>query len=124
MRKIQIIASTLIMVLLLTLIGCDVEPVTTTIMETKTVTPAAQTVTITPTTQTVTVTETKTITSTVPSTTMSTSTSTSQSTTSESTFPVQEQIITSPDGKLQIVSHVKSVNSIGGLNVDGNHKEY
>jgi len=84
MGKKYIITCALVSVLLL-VVGCKPEPVTTTVNVTKTITPAAQTITITPTAQTITVTKTETTTKTVSATTPSTTTTTTPSTTTTTT---------------------------------------
>jgi hypothetical protein len=105
------IAVVSVVAILVTVSGCKAEPVTTTVTEIKTITPAAQTITTTATAQTITVTSTSMITITASQSTTS-STIVSQSTTTSNTVaPLshytndQPQQITSEDGKIQIVSH-------------------
>jgi hypothetical protein len=124
MNKVYSIAGFLLVIALLGLSGCEAEPVTTTVL--KTVTAPAQTITATSTftaaPQTVTVTETKTVTATAPATSSVTkTTSPTTSATSETTRPVndQPQVITSDDGKVQILNHELIISGFGDRKVAG-----
>jgi hypothetical protein len=111
MKKAKLLYGIILLVTLLGLVGCKPEAVTTTIMSTTTA--AAPTITATSTVtaaaQTVTITETKTVTtSKTVSPTTTTSTSTTKTTTTTSTPTTTTTIeftpVTSPDGKLQVIT--------------------
>lgn len=113
MNKFKITLTLVLLSVLLGLVGCKAETVTTTVMSTttaaaptitatSTVTGAAQTITIT---ETKMVTTSKTITPTTSSTTSITSTSTTTSTPT-TTATIEFTPVTSPDGKLQVVTAI------------------
>jgi hypothetical protein len=93
MNKTKVMVGILVAVMLLTLVGCKAETVTTTITTAKTVTSSAPATTVT-------FTETKTVTA-QPST---TSTNTTKTTTTSSSVTTSTNAILSPDGKLQLIN--------------------
>lgn len=130
MNRVKVIAGVLLTLVLIIVSGCQPEIVTTTIKETKTITPVAQTVTIketktiTPAAQTVTITETKTLSTTItksattPQTTQtSTTTSKTKATVTQTTGP-----ISSADGKLQVTNYylASKVSAIGDVELSLN----
>jgi hypothetical protein len=115
MHDVKFISSALLIVLSIALVGCQSEPITTTVTETKTIAPETQTTTITATPRTVTVMETMTVTDVV----SITSTTTNKTTTKTSSLLEKEVLI---DDELvsvfsMYISNVKVTES--GVMVEG-----
>jgi Tfp pilus assembly protein PilP len=113
MHKVQIIIGAVVITSLLVLGACKATPATVSTTITQPATTVTKTITTTPTTTTqTTTTQTTTTTTTTPTTTTKTTTTTVPPTT-------QPQVITSPDGKLQITSHRLEVFQVYGTVVSG-----